>query len=108
MVVTCGPDVFLDDREDTIADATLIVEVLSPYTRDHDKFLYYRGLPSFAEYLMLAQDAIRAEHYVRRPDGYWVFREIAEPTAVIELNSIGCRLPLGALYERVAISEAHT
>jgi Uma2 family endonuclease len=101
VVVTCGPDVFLDEKKDAIADATLVVEVLSPSTRDHDKFFYYRGLPSFAEYLLLAQDAIRAEHHVRQPDGSWLFREIAEPTAVIELSSIGCRLPLGALYERV-------
>lgn len=108
VVVTCGPDVFLDDEKDTIRDATLIVEVLSPSTQNFDrgeKFRYYRSLPSFAEYLLLAQDSIRAEHHTRQPDGSWLLREIAGPAAEIELNSIGCRLPLGALYERVRFEE---
>jgi Uma2 family endonuclease len=108
VIVTCGPDVFLDNEKDTITDATVIVEVLSPSTQTYnrrEKFRYYRGLPSFAEYLLLAQDAIRAEHHVRQPDGSWLLREIADPTAVIELTSIECRLPLGALYERVQFEE---
>lgn len=104
VVVTCGPDVYIDGEKDTLTDATLIVEVLSPSTQNYDrseKFRYYRGLPSFAEYLLLSQDAIRAEHHVRQPDGSWLFREIADPNAVIELTSIECRLTLGTLYERV-------
>ncbi len=109
VVVTCTPDVFLDDKRDTITDATLIVEVLSPSTQNYnrgEKFRYYRSLPSFAEYLLLAQDAIRAEHYVRQADGSWLFREISNQDAVIELSSIGCHLPLGALYERVVFEKA--
>ena len=108
VIVTCGSDKCIDNERDTITDATLIVEVLSPSTQNYDrseKFDYYRGLPSFAEYLLLAQKSIRAEHHVRQPHGSWLFREIADPTAVIELASIGCRLPLGALYERVQFEE---
>ncbi|MDP9171024.1 MAG: Uma2 family endonuclease [Acidobacteriota bacterium] len=104
VVVTCGPDKFLDNRRDTITDATLIVEVLSPSTRSYDrgeKFLFYRSLPSFSEYLLLAQDTILAEHHVRQPDGAWLFREFKSPADEIELTSIGCRLKLESLYERV-------
>jgi Uma2 family endonuclease len=61
-VVTCGPDrLFKEGR--MLVDATLIVEVLSPSTKNFDrseKFDFYRSLPSFAEYLLLAQDAMRA------------------------------------------------
>jgi len=108
VVVTCGPDVFIDGEKDTITDATLIVEVLSPTTQNYDlgeKFRYYRSLKSFVEYLLLAQDSIRAEHHIRQPDGSWLFREIADPDAVIELSSIACRLPLGTLYERVQFDQ---
>jgi Uma2 family endonuclease len=109
VVVTCGPDVYIDGEKDTITDATFIVEVLSPSTQNYDrgeKFRYYRGMPSFAEYLLLSQDAIRAEHHVRQPDGSWVFREIADANALIELSSIGCQLPLGDLYARVQFENA--
>jgi Uma2 family endonuclease len=44
VVVTCGPDVYIDGEKDTIIDATLIVEVLSPSTQNYDrseKFRYW-------------------------------------------------------------------
>ena len=104
IVVNCGAPQFLDNRRDTITDATMIVEVLSPSTRSYDrgeKFLFYRCLPSFSEYLLLAQDKIFAEHYRRQPDGAWLLREFNLPTDEIDLTSIACRLTLGSLYERV-------
>ena len=103
VVVTCDPDRLYKDGR-TITDATVIVEVLSPSTKNYDrseKFDFYRSLPSFAEYLLLAQDAMRGERHTRLPDGSWLFREFTAPTDIIELKSIGCRLELQTLYERV-------
>lgn len=71
ILVTCGPDRLLDGRRDTLTDATVIVEVLSPSTKHYDyteKFRFYCSLDSFSEYLLLAQDEIRAEHHIRQPD----------------------------------------
>jgi Uma2 family endonuclease len=99
--VFCEPGQYRDTEEDTLTDATVIVEVLSRSTQNYDrgeKFRFYRTLPSFSEYLLLASAALRAEHHVRQPDGSWLFREFTAPDAVIELKSIGCRLPLAALY----------
>jgi Uma2 family endonuclease len=109
IVVTCGPDQLLDARRDTLTDATVIVEVLSPSTKNYDrgeKFLVYRSLPSFSEYLLLSQDTMRAEHHVRQPDGAWLLREFTGPADEIELKSIGCRLQLQSLYERVEFEAA--
>jgi Uma2 family endonuclease len=105
--VTCGPDQYLDNRKDTLVDATLIVEVLSPSTKDYDraeKFLFYRTLPSFREYLVLSQDKIRAEHHVRQTDGAWLMREYLSLSDEIDLPSIACRLRLQDAYERVELS----
>jgi Uma2 family endonuclease len=107
--VFCAPRRYLDGEKDTLVDATVIIEVLSPSTQNYDrgeKFRFYRGLPSFREYLLLAQDAIRAEHHVRQDDGSWVFRELNGPEAAVELKSIGCRLQLGTLYERAEFDAA--
>jgi Uma2 family endonuclease len=104
VLVTCGPKQLLDARRDTLTDATVIVEVLSPSTRAYDsgeKFRIYRSLPSFSEYLLLAQDEMRAEHHARQPDNSWLFREFTGPADEIELKSIGCHLQLQSLYERV-------
>ena len=102
----CGPVKLLERRNDTVTDATVIAEVLSPSTRSWDlgqKFEYYRTLPSLAEYLLVEQKAIRASHYVRQPDGSWLLRDLGGPDAVIEFRSVGCKVNLGELYERVEI-----
>jgi Uma2 family endonuclease len=104
VLVTCGPHRLLDSRRDTLTDATVIIEVLSPSTKNYDrgeKFLFYRSLPSFSEYLLLSQDTMRAEHHVRQPDNSWLFREFTGPSDEIDLKSIGCRLQLQSLYKRV-------
>ncbi len=104
ILVTCGPDKFLRNRTDTLTDATVIIEVLSPSTKNYDrseKFDYYRALPSFREYLLLSQDQIGAEHHVRQPDGSWLMREYSTPSDEIRITSIGCSLRLEAVYERV-------
>jgi Uma2 family endonuclease len=104
VLVTCGPIQLLDARSDTLTDATVIVEILSPSTKNYDrgeKFLFYRSLPSFSEYLLLSQDTIRAEHHVRQPDNSWLFSEFTELADEIELKSIGCRLQLESLFARV-------
>jgi Uma2 family endonuclease len=102
--VTCGQDQYLDNRRDTLTDATLIVEVLSPSTKNYDrgeKFFFYRSLPSFGEYLLIAQDSVLVEHHVRQSDGSWLMREYTSLADEIELTSIGCRLRLEAAYARV-------
>lgn len=102
--VSRGPDKFLDNCRDTLADATLTIEVLSPATKNYDrgeKFRFYRALPSFREYVVLAQDRVLAEHSVRQSDGSWVMREYTSLTDEIELTSIDCRLNLAAVYARV-------
>ena len=107
--VTCGPDQYLDNRRDTLKDATFIAEVLSPSTRNRDrgeKFVFYRALPSFREYLVLAQDRIYAEHWARQSDGAWLMREYSDPNDEIDLKSIDCRLRLANVYERVEFETA--
>ncbi len=109
IVVTCPPEQFLDNHKDTITDAVVVVEVLSPSTKNYDrgeKFRFYRSLPSFAEYLILAQDTVRAEHHVKQANGSWLFHEYRSPEDELELESIGCRLILGRLYERVEFESA--
>ncbi len=107
--VACRPFQVLDDRDDTVTDATVIVEVLSPSTANYDrgeKFRFYRGLPSFREYLVLAQSETQAEHHVRQADGSWLMREYGSATDEIRLDSIGCCLLLADVYERVEFEAA--
>jgi len=103
-VVACGERRFYDEDTDTLLDATLIVEVLSRTTADFDrgtKFAAYRTLPSLADYLLVAQDAVRVEHFSRQRDESWRLVEVGERDATIDLPSIGCRLSLADLYDHL-------
>jgi Uma2 family endonuclease len=96
------------EEEDIATNPRFIAEVLSDSTKNYDrgeKFRFYRTIPGFSEYLLIAQDSIRAEHYQRRSDGAWILREFTSEDDQIQLDSIECRLGLGALYERVVFGE---
>jgi Uma2 family endonuclease len=102
--VTCGEPRFEDGELDTLLNPVLIVEVLSKTTESYDrgmKFSYYRTLPSFAEYLLLSQDRVHAEHFVREATDRWVLTETDDPAKTLELPSIGCTLALSDVYDRV-------
>jgi Uma2 family endonuclease len=104
VVVACGDPRFTDEEIDTLLNPALIVEVLSPSTESYDpgtKFEYYRTLPSLAEYLLLAQDRVHAEHFVKQPNDGWLLTETDRLDDVLELPAIGCTLSLRNAYDRV-------
>ena len=104
VLVICGDLQFADDQKDTVLNPVLIVEVLSPSTQDYDrgrKFEMYRKLQSFREYLTVSQDEPRIEHHTRIASHRWEMVEVEDRTAVLELCSIGCTLPLSEIYDKV-------
>lgn len=99
---------FLDDEGDTLLNPELVIEVLSATTEAFDrgpKFAHYRTVPSLQEVLFVAQDAVRAEHFVRREDGQWLLSDHASPeaSASLELPALGCRLELARVYDKVGL-----
>ena len=106
VVVVCGEPQFLDSREDTLLNPLVLVEVLSPSTESSDrgeKFLRYRQIESLTDYLLVAQDAHRMEHFAKMPDGSWRLREADGMEGSITLESIGCVLSLADAYNKVTL-----
>jgi len=107
-VVVCDDARFEDEQVDTLLNPTLIVEVLSPSTEAYDrgaKFGYYRQLPSLQEYLLVAQDQVLIEHFVREDEG-WLLTETADLSEIVQLPSIACELPVAEVYRKVAFMES--
>jgi Uma2 family endonuclease len=108
VVVVCGEPVFVDDELDTLANPLLIVEVLSESTKNYDrgeKFERYRTLPSFGEYVLVAQDKVHVERFVRQDDGTWVLSETNEIDDTIRLATLDCALPLAEIYFKVQLKK---
>jgi len=95
---------FADDRDDTIANPKVVIEILSPESQDYDygtKFVYYRSLPSLEEYVLVSQSERLVEVYRRAPDAHWILSSYARPAAEIPLVSLGILLPSDDIYADV-------
>ena len=104
VVVGCAPLEFEDNSLDILLNPTVIMEVLSPTTASDDrswKFAHYRRLETLTDYVMLSQFQPFAEHYTRQSDNQWILTELRGLDAVLSLPSVGCEVPLSAIYERV-------
>ena len=55
----------------------------------------------FGEYLLVASDRVHADLYTRQPDGRWLLTSADRLEDSLDLQSIGCRLALADLYEKV-------
>ncbi|MEW5930358.1 MAG: Uma2 family endonuclease [Gemmatimonadota bacterium] len=105
VVAVRGEPSFEDAHVDTLLNPAVIVEVLSESTEGYDrgeKFSHYRRLESLREYVLVAQDRIRVEHFARQGD-HWMLTEISDPDASLELPSVGCTVALRGIYERVEL-----
>ena len=108
LAVTCDPPEFEDEHIDTLVNPTLVIEVLSPSTEQYDrgkKFESFRTLDSLQEYVLIAQDRPHIERYLRQSEGAWLFSEVKGVDTSLELPSIGCKLVLAEVYDKVTFEE---
>jgi Uma2 family endonuclease len=106
LVVACAEPRFEDDELDTLLNPVLLVEVLSPSTESYDrgkKFEHYRTLDSLVEYLLVSQDEVLLEQFVRQEAGAWRFTATSGREGAVELPSIGCTLALAEVYDKVPL-----
>ncbi len=91
-----------------IKDPFLIIEILSPSTERHDrrvKLPVYRQIATVQEILFLASDGIYAELH-RRSGAQWITEILRGADARLALTSVGIEIPLGDLYEGIALGDA--
>ena len=84
------------------------MEVLSESTAEYDrttKFRGYRRVESLKEYLLVAQDTMRVEQYVRQTEELWTYRVYETPDALVRLESAGVELTVAEIYAKVNFEE---
>ena len=107
VVVVCEEPRFEDTHFDTLLNPTVLIEVLSPSTAAYDrgdKFASYQKLDSLCEYVLISQDSVCVEHYLRQEQD-WNLTEFCSLDDVFSLVSIGCELSLRAIYAKVQFSQ---
>ncbi|MGB3494210.1 MAG: Uma2 family endonuclease [Elainellaceae cyanobacterium] len=94
-------------RKDTVVNPCLIAEVLSKSTQNRDrgdKFVAYRSIPTFQEYLLVDQYRIHVEHHVKTSAHQWLFSEYDDPTVTLSLSTVEVEIQIAELYENIDFS----
>ncbi len=96
-------------RKDTVMNPCLIAEVLSQSTQNYDrseKFVAYRTIPSFREYLLIDQYRVYVEHYMQTATHQWLLSEYDDPTITLTLSAIEMQIQIADLYETIDFANA--
>ena len=102
-----GEPRYADDRQVTLLNPTVVVEVTSPSSMVNDhisKVEFYGAVPSIQGYLILDQERVFAEWYTRTESG-WHLRQFSDFNDVIPLEPLGCSLPLAQAYRKIVIED---
>ena len=100
VVVACGG---VQTSSESLVNPSVVVEVLSRSTERYDrggKWEAYQRIASLTDYVLVAQDRVRVEHFQRdahAPGGAWTYR-VHEPGGTLVLSN-RAQIALDALYE---------
>src|SRR4051794_10932884 len=112
--VVCGPLEFhpADPKLRLVVNPRVIVEVLSPTTEGYDrgeKFMLYRTLLAFEEYVLISQSKPLIEVFLRQADGrFLIDATYTGLDATAEIRSLQIQLRLADVYADVAFPQRST
>ncbi|MBN8723343.1 MAG: Uma2 family endonuclease [Acidobacteria bacterium] len=111
LVALCGKPEYQEiGGVKALLNPTLIIEILSPSTEAFDrgdKFSYYKSIPTFCEYILVAQHRPHITQIIKQSDNKWLLSEVNELTESIYLTSIDCSLKLSDIYLGVEFPPAN-
>jgi len=100
--VVCGEIETRNNDDWNILNPTVIVEILSPSTRDYDrgqKFKLYRDIPTLKEYVLVDSEAFNIEVFFLNNESHWELREYKSIENFFVLESIRVNLELREIYD---------
>lgn len=105
-VAVVAGEVVLDTNEPVavLLNPLLIVEVLPEHSYGYEKmqhFMYYQGIITFQEYLLIEQQQAGVMQWCKTRAGEWEQSTYTRLDEVIALHSVPTDLLLGEVYRRV-------
>lgn len=107
VLALCGQALFEDEKRDTLLNPSLIIEILSASTESYvrgEKFAQYRNVQAITDYVLVAQDRPRVEHFTRQPKGRWLLSAFCDLQDTLSLENLNCQLPLLEIYDKIEFS----
>jgi len=104
IMVIQGEPVYQGTNKTVVTNPLVIIEVLSNSTKDYDrggKFLFYRSIPEFKEYILIDQYSYHIEQFAKNSNRKWELTEYDSSESVLTLESVEFQMPLREIYERI-------
>jgi Uma2 family endonuclease len=104
IMVIQGEPIYHENNKTIVTNPLVIIEVLSNSTKDYDrggKFLAYRSIPEFREYILIDQYSYHIEQFAKNSNSKWELTEYDSEDSVLTLESVEFQIPLKEIYERI-------
>ena len=108
----CYPDVVVVNGEpnfegkelDILLNPTVIVEIMSKSTLNHDKtekLDRYLAMESVKEIILVKEEEMRVEHYHKQTINQWTYKIYGNREDVVSIESINCKISLSEIYSQI-------
>lgn len=100
--VVCNDPVTLNNDEYNVLNSTVIIEVLSPSTKNYDrggKFKLYRDIGTLKEYILIDAEWMSIEAFYINEHGNWELKEYNHIQDRVVIKTIDTFLTMEDVYE---------
>ena len=100
--IICGEIITLDNDDWNVLNPTVIIEVLSPATKNYDrggKFKLYRDITTLKEYVLVDSETISIEVFRINDGGHWELEEYRKIDDSLLIKSIQVSIKVIEIYE---------
>ncbi len=105
--IVCGEVELYNEKNHTILNPAVIIEVLSESTEAYDrgfKFHRYPKIPSLQEYIITSQTIPNVEVYRKEENGWTSYQRYSKMEESVLIRSLGISVPMSEIYYQVNFS----
>lgn len=104
VVVVNGEPSFEGKELDILLNPTVIVEIMSRATLNHDKtekLDRYLAMGSVREIMLVKEEEMRVEHYFKQTQNQWTYKIYSNREDIISIESVNCKISLSEIYSQI-------
>ncbi len=100
--IICNDIVASPDEEDSAVQPAVIIEILSPATKNYDrgeKFMLYRDIKTLNDYILIDSESIHVEVFSINQNNLWELKEYKRIGDNLVISSIQFTMAMKDIYE---------
>jgi Uma2 family endonuclease len=105
--IFCGDPITTDKEKDTVLHPTIIIEIMSKFTRNYDlgtKFDLYRDIPTLKEYIVIDSERIGVTAFRINMNNQWVLKDYKTFQDTVLIPTVEVTLSMQDIYNGVVFT----